>query len=170
MLLEIRRSSVRTSSGLFSIATVVTAQKEEEKYAEPAIDLHIPERAQLAEILCSQPDNLTSAELLELRIQAAEIMVALYGKRETVKRNCIRRRARADVTVKESPRPDPFPLLMDRKQCPRCIGDEALSYEERTFKYCRPAAMHGHFDRNHAKQLGGTKRMSCNYPKCKGER
>ena len=144
--------------------------QEEEEYVEPAIDLHIPERAQLAEILCNQPDNLSSTELLELRIQAAELMVVLCGKRETVKRNHIRRRARADVIVKEeSPRPDHFPLLMDRKQCPRCIGDETLSHEERTFKYCRPAVMYDHFDRNHAQQLGGVKQMSCNHPKCRGE-
>jgi len=130
--------------------------QEEEEYVEPAIDLQIPERAQLAEILCNQPDNLSSAELLELRVQAAELMVVLCGKRETVKRNHIRRRARADVTVKEeSPGPDPFPLLMDRKQCPRCIGDKTLSYEERTFKHCRPAVMYDHFDRKHTQQLGG---------------
>ena len=71
--------------------------------------------------------------------------------------------------MKESPGPDPFPLLMDRKQCPRCIGDEKLSYEERTFKYCRPAVMYDHFDRKHARQLGGVKQISCNHPKCKEE-
>ncbi|KAH8761594.1 hypothetical protein F5883DRAFT_424991, partial [Diaporthe sp. PMI_573] len=31
--------------------------QEGEGYVEPAIDLHIPERAQLAEILCNQPDT-----------------------------------------------------------------------------------------------------------------
>ena len=145
--------------------------QEEEEYVEPSIDLHISERAQLAEILCNQPDNLSSTELLELRIQAAELMVALCGKRETVKRNRIRRRAQAQANVtvkKEYPGPDPFPLLMDRTQCPRCIGDERLSREERTFKYCRPAVMYDHFDRKHARQPGGVKQM-CNHPKCKEE-
>ncbi|KAK4221693.1 FluG domain-containing protein [Podospora fimiseda] len=144
--------------------------QEEREYIEPAIDLYIPERAQLAEILCNQPDNLSSTELLELRILAAELMVVLCGKRETVKRNRIQRRARADVKVKEeSPGPDLFPLLMDRKQCPHCIGDETLSFEERTFKYCRPAVMYDHFDRKHTQQLGSVKQMSCNHPKCREE-
>ncbi len=58
---------------------------------------------------------------------------------------------------------------MDRKQCPHCIGDEALSLEERTFKYCRPAVMYNHFDRKHAQQLGGVKRMLCSHLKCKEE-
>ncbi|KAL2198360.1 hypothetical protein P885DRAFT_32491, partial [Corynascus similis CBS 632.67] len=45
--------------------------------------------------------------------------------------------------------------------------DEILSYEERTFKYCRAAVLYDHFDRKHAAQLGGVKRISCNHPKCK---
>lgn len=61
--------------------------EEEEEYIEPAVDLQIPERAKLAEILCNQPDNLSSTELLELRIQAAELMVLLCDKRETRKRD-----------------------------------------------------------------------------------
>ncbi|KAJ4307350.1 hypothetical protein N0V88_000734 [Collariella sp. IMI 366227] len=139
----------------------IEADGQEEEYVELTIDLHISERAQLAEILCNQPDNLSSAELLELRIQAAELMVILPDR--------IRQRARAevqaDVTVKEeSPGMDPFPLLMDRKQCPRCVGDETLSREERTFKYCRPAVMFDHFDRKHARELGHAKRMLCNHP------
>ncbi|KAK4220989.1 FluG domain-containing protein [Podospora fimiseda] len=145
-------------------------EQEEREYIEPAIDLYIPERAQLAEILCNQPNNLSSTELLELRILEAELMVVLCGKRETVKRNRIQRRARADVKVKEeSPGPNLFPLLMDRKQCPNCIGDETLSFEERTFKYCRPAVMYDHFDRKHTQQLGNVKQMSCNHPKCREE-
>ncbi|KAN0087176.1 Protein of unknown function (DUF3435) domain containing protein [Elaphomyces granulatus] len=142
--------------------------EEEEEYVEPAINLHIPERAQLAEILCHQPEDLSFTELLELCTQTAELMVALCDKRETVKRE-IRRRAPAVVMVKETPpEPDPFPLLMQRTQCPRCIGDEGLSYEERTFKYCRPSVMYDHFDREHAKQLRG-QQFSCNHPRCKGE-
>lgn len=99
-------------------------------------------------------------------------MVILYGKRETVRPDRIRRRAQAqaDVTVKEeSPGPDPFPLLIDRKQCLYYIGDETLSQEERTFKYCRPAVMFDHFDRKHGRELGSAKRMLYNHPKCKEE-
>ncbi|KAK3682380.1 FluG domain-containing protein [Podospora appendiculata] len=146
--------------------------QEEEEYVEPTIDLQIPERAQLAEILCNQPDNLSSAELLELRIRATELMVILCGKRETLRPDRIRRRVQvqADVAVKEeSPELDPFPLLMDMTQCPCCIGDQTLSQKERTFKYCRPAVMYDHFDRKHARQLDSVKQMSCNHLKCKEE-
>ncbi|KAK3935373.1 hypothetical protein QBC46DRAFT_453549 [Diplogelasinospora grovesii] len=148
-------------------------EEEEEEYDEPAIDLLIPERAQLAEILCKQPEGLSHEDLIRLRIQAAELWVALCGKRETARCRRIRRRARPEVSVKEeTPASDPFPLLMQKTQCPRCIGDEMLPYEIRTFPFCRPAVMNDHFDREH---LGGMKEnerrnlIFCDHPKCKEE-
>ncbi|KAI0531848.1 hypothetical protein GGR58DRAFT_518190 [Xylaria digitata] len=106
--------------------------EEEEEYVEPAIDLQIPERAQLAEILCHQPENLSNKDLFSLRIQAAELWVALCSKRETVRCRRIRQRARPQVLVNESsPAPDLFPLLMQKTQCPQCIGDEMLPYKTR---------------------------------------
>ncbi|KAK4171133.1 FluG domain-containing protein [Triangularia setosa] len=119
-----------------------TDGQEEDEYVEPAIDLHIPERAQLTQILCNQPDNLSSAELLELRIQAAELMVVLCGKRETVKRNRTRRRAQANVTVSEkSPGPDPFPLLIDRNH-PKCRG-KALEFKYLNYFKNHVETVHG---------------------------
>lgn len=144
--------------------------EDAEEYAEPTINLCIPERARLADILVNQPEGLSYDKLLDLRIQAAELMTALCLKQETVKRDYIRRRAATSIQVKEeSPAPDIFPLLMQRTQCPRCIGNEGQSVEERTFKYCRPAVMYDHFDREHANELKTAKHISCNHPKCKEE-
>ncbi|KAK3945235.1 FluG domain-containing protein [Diplogelasinospora grovesii] len=99
--------------------------EEEEEYIEPAINLHIPE-------------HLSSIKLLELRIQAGELMVVL---------------APVNVMVKEeSPEPDPFPLLMDKAQCLDCIGDERLLMQERTFVYCRPAVRNDHWDKEHREE------------------
>lgn len=109
----------------------------------------------LAKILCNQATGLSSTELLELRIQVTELQVVLWHKRERAKRGRVRRRSPADVVVKEeSPPPDPFPPLMQKTQCPPCIGDGGMSYEERTFKYYRPAVMNDHFDREHVKDGG----------------
>lgn len=142
---------------------------EEEDYVTPVIELQIPERAELADDLVNQPDDLLEEGLKQLRIRAVDGMVALCRKRETAKRKNPRQRAPANIRVKEeSPRPDSFPLLMDRKQCPICIGDETLSHEERTFIYCRPTVMYDHFDKKHAQQLGVTQ-MSCNHPRCREE-
>jgi hypothetical protein len=145
--------------------------EEADEYTAPVIDLHIPERARLAELLCQQPDNLSFDGFCRRRREAAELMVALNGKRETVKRKRIRDIPQTDIPLKEeSPELDLFPLLMRKTQCPRCIGDEAMSAEERAFSYCRPAVMNDHFEREH---LGTIKEMErdgfivCGHPKCK---
>lgn len=147
------------------------AEREEAAdYIQPPIELHIPERARLAEILCHHPENLSSGELQSLRVEATQLMTALCSKKETVKRKYIRRTAQADVPIKEeSPELDRFPLLMDRTQCPCCIGSKALSEEERAFRYCRPAVMNDHFDREHLKPMKvaeGFKSITCEHPKC----
>ncbi len=148
-------------------------EAEEEEYVVPAIALHIPERAELAETLVNQPPGLSEKELLQLRMRSAELMTALSHKRETVKRRLIRQKPQAETAVKdESPGPDPFPLLMGKTQCPRCVGDERQSYEERTFSYCRTAVMNDHFDREHLKEMKELERNNlifCDHPKCKEE-
>lgn len=64
-----------------------------EEYVEPTINLSIPERACLADLLVNQPEGLSYDEVLGLRIEAAELMTALCFKQETAKRDYIRRRA-----------------------------------------------------------------------------
>lgn len=106
-------------------------------------------------------------------------MVDLCDKRETVKRHRIQR-PRAEPGVKfesygtqseHRPLPHQFPLLMQVSQCPDCIGDDRLSFEERTFKYCRPTVRNDHFDDQHlvererAQQRG--EKMVCTHPTCR---
>ncbi|KAK3177464.1 hypothetical protein K4F52_009755 [Lecanicillium sp. MT-2017a] len=157
----------------------------EEEYEQPAIDLVIPERTRLAKILCLQPDGWTEEELFQRRVEAIDLMVALCDKKETGRANRTQRRARAEVFIKqESPEsdaspeldlgPDPFPLLMETTQCPDCIGDEQLSVEARTFKWCRPPVLNDHFDNAHlarretAEQRGEA--IWCGHPKCRQQK
>ncbi|KAF3352302.1 Heat shock protein, putative [Verticillium dahliae VDG1] len=155
------------------------ARGEEEEYIEPDIDVHIPERARLANILCHQPDGLTDDQLLERRIEAVQLMVDLCDKHETVKRQRIQR-AKFIPTVKSEspeaesehrPKTDRFPLLMQVSQCPDCIGDERLSFEERTFRYSRPTVRNDHFDDQHLVERERAQRrgekMVCKHPTCR---
>ncbi|KAK3938085.1 hypothetical protein QBC46DRAFT_460441 [Diplogelasinospora grovesii] len=141
-------------------------EEEEEEYVEPAVDLQIPERARLAEILCNQPEDRSYKDLFDLRIQAAELMVALCDKRETARCRRIRQCARPEVSVKESsPVPDPFPLLMQKT-------DEMLLYETRVFPFCRPSVMNDHFNREHLGEMKESEKRNlifCSHPKCKEE-
>lgn len=130
----------------------------EDEYVEPVIHATIPERKELAEILCHQPDDLTEDQITQRRIQFIDLMVALCHKRETVKRSRVRQNAKACLSIKTEPfgaghetlpSPDRFSLLLHAAQCPDCIGDERLSREERAFTYCRPTVMNDHFDDQH---------------------
>ena len=98
-------------------------------------------------------------------------MTALCYKQETVKKKFRQREIQAGKPVKEESLPcNPFPLLMLKTQCPCCIGDERLSFKERTFLYCGPAVMNDHFDREHLeelKELERDKLIFCNHPKCR---
>ncbi|KAK2477167.1 hypothetical protein H9L39_12391 [Fusarium oxysporum f. sp. albedinis] len=154
--------------------------EDEEEYMEPVIDVHVPERARLANILCHQPDGLTEDQILKRRVEAIQLMVALCDKRETVKRHRVQQNARAQPHIKTEPseagsEPEPslnqFPLLMQAGQCPDCIGDERLSLEERTFTYCRPTVRNDHFDDQHLvereRALQRGERMVCTHPACR---
>ncbi|KAH7124543.1 FluG domain-containing protein [Dactylonectria macrodidyma] len=158
-------------------------EDDEGELVEPVIDLAIPERARLAEILCNQSADWTEEEAYRRRIEVIDLMVALCDKRETVKRDRIRLRTKANPPVKSEspepeakfePNPDPFPLLMQATQCPDCVGNTRLTLEERAFTYCRPTVMNDHFDDQHlarrkqAEQSGETIRYE--HPKCKNVR
>jgi len=141
----------------------------EPEYVPPVIELHIAERAELAEILCNQSDVLSEDELHRQRVRTANLITALCGKRETPKRARIRQRQAIEVPVKQesTPEPDPFPLLLDWTQCPDCFGDERLTLEERRFKYARPSVRNDHFDDEHLEERERAGRLLCKHPKCK---
>lgn len=152
--------------------------EEEEEYIEPTINVSIPERVKLAEILCHQSDSLSGDFILQQRIEAINLMVALCDKRETVRRDRTQHKITASATIETQLGEldmglvvDPFPLLMHGAQCPDCIGDERLSLQERSFMYCRSTVMNDHFDRQHligreqAEQNG--EKIRCEHPKCR---
>ncbi|WVN88141.1 uncharacterized protein L203_103342 [Cryptococcus depauperatus CBS 7841] len=165
----------------------------------PDLDIDIPERRELARLLCHQPDTLTYDELLERRIQAGECMVALSSKRETARRDVIAQWESEDERLKsESPTSataalssstlsaipaanppssvdqvlpeDPYPVRLQARQCPWCVGDERISYKERTFLYCRVTVRNDHFDSQHLghlQELLASDSLACNHSKCK---
>lgn len=153
--------------------------EEEDDYVEPEIDVSIPERAGLANLLCKQPD-WTEEEVFQQRIKAIDLMVALCDKRETVRRKHIQQRAITAPPIKgESPKvelerylsPDSFPLLMKATQCPDCFGDERLSLQER---YCCTTVRNDHFDNCHLPERERVEHhgepISCEHPRCRDEK
>ena len=154
--------------------------EKEEEYREPIIDVAFPERARLAEIFCHQPRKLNEKELLNLRVEAIDLMVSLCDKKETARSSQRRPEQEEEAFIKdELAESDPasdnveadlFPLLLDPTQCPDCIGDGGLSVEERTFRWCRPTVRNDHFDDRHLPEReamensGGS--ILCRHTKC----
>ncbi|KAL0930298.1 FluG domain-containing protein [Colletotrichum truncatum] len=148
---------------------------EDEEYTEPAISLEIIERDKLAKILFYQPANCTDDEREKFQIEGIDLMVALFGKRETVRRNRIHADSQIPQPhVQKQCQPKPIPLILDRNQCPDCVGDERLSMEERTFKYSRSTVRNDHFDDQHLRERESAVRrgddIQCHHPQCKYEK
>jgi Protein of unknown function (DUF3435) len=144
--------------------------QQEEEYIEPVVEHQIPERAQLAELICTRVTGITPQDIVKRRIHTAGLMLALCHRRE------VPRRYRLKVTV--PPRPlvkegsadlEPFPLVLAKTQCPICIGDESKSYKERMGSFCRVSKMRDHVERIHLKGVDPEKTFSCYHPVCKSQ-
>jgi hypothetical protein len=64
--------------------------QQEEEYIEPVVEHQIPERAQLAELICTHVAAITTQEIVARRIHSAGLMVALCRRREVPRRYRLR--------------------------------------------------------------------------------
>ncbi|KAF7944137.1 hypothetical protein EAE96_010541 [Botrytis aclada] len=144
---------------------------EAEEYVEPIVEYQIPERRELAELLCTRFGSTKPQDAVKLRIRAANLMLALCGCREIPQRYMRRAKIPAQSIIeKDLPETDPFfPLVCSKSQCPFCIGDETRSYEQRIGSFCRPAKMMDHVERVHLKGQDSGARMKCYHPICKSQ-
>ncbi|KAK8076087.1 hypothetical protein PG994_003359 [Apiospora phragmitis] len=148
----------------WDIERQVAGNEELMEYSVPMVELQLPERAEMARIFLNQPEMPSYEEMRELCVRACEAMVVLCHRREMPRRARIQDRAQIQPTTTKE---QAFPLLMQKTQCPRCISDGRLSYEERTFTYSRPAVMNDHFQRVHVKEireLEQDKLIFCEHP------
>ena len=151
--------------------------QEEEEYIEPAVEHQIPQRTQLADLICTRVTDITPQDAVKRRIQTADLMQALCGCREVASRYRLRVAPVAlplrAIFKEESPEVGPlapvFPLVCGKTQCLFCIGDESKSYEQRMGSFCRPAKMMDHVERIHLKGQDPAARMECHHPTCKSQ-
>lgn len=143
----------------------------EEEYIESVVDHQIPERTQLAELLCTKGELKYPEGPVQRRIQAAELMLTLCHRREVARRYRLQRKPPAQRFVKEeSPEETPpfvFPLICGRTQCIFCIGDDSKSYEDRMSSFCRPNKMMNHVEGQHLKARDPQARIRCEHPICR---
>jgi hypothetical protein len=148
--------------------------QEEESYVEPVIQHQIPERMQLAELMCTHITKISAQDAIHRRIQAAELMQALCDCQEVAPRYQLQPRLPPRTMFKEeSPEVGPLapviPLVCGKSQCIFCIGDESKSYEQRVGSFCRPAKMMDHVERIHLKGHDPKARIECCHTTCKSQ-
>jgi len=145
--------------------------QQEEEYIEPVVEHQIPERTQLAELICTHIAGITPQDIVKRRIHSAGLMLALCHRREVPRRYRLRVALPPQPLVKkESPNLELFPLVLAKTQCPICIGDELKSYEERMGCFCRVSKMRDHVERIHLRGVVPEESISCRHPVCKSQR
>lgn len=148
--------------------------QEEEEYIEPVVELQIPQRTQLAELICTRGTDITPQNAVQRRIQTAELMQALCGCCEVPRRYRLQAALPARPVVKEesfdtNPVSCVFPLICGKAQCLFCIGDESKDYEVRVGSFCRPAKMMDHVEQVHLKGKDPEASIECCHPTCKSQ-
>jgi hypothetical protein len=109
------------------------------------------------------------------KASAINLMVALASRQEL--QTCKLRSTQASKDlVKEEPRsPDSFPpakefpVVCKKTQCIICIGNERLSYQERTRTFKRVSHMWDHVENVHLRTIPAEQRPICEHPVCKAQ-
>ena len=153
---------------------------EDTPYVEPAVDHQLRERKDVQDIMCNI-SKFSITDEREQRILAVDALRALCSRRE--KWRPIQRQATtgnkensgsksvvagAHVDLDQKPIVDPFPMLLDPRQCPVCIGDEGLSHQQRTYHFYNIWNMWDHAE-THFQDSPSDKPYLCRHPKCNGE-
>ena len=144
---------------------------ETKEYVEPVICHQLPERTRLQEVMCHFPNGLSPKQIVQRRICAIDLMVALCSLREipTPKARLVISQESFSNSLKEAPfvqrkfscepslNQEPFPLVCEKTQCIFCYP------EPKTFS--RPAKMMDHVE-SHLR-LEPAERVACRHPVCK---
>lgn len=108
-------------------------------YVEPIIEHQLPERTRVQHILCDFTKDLSDQDICQRRIDAVNAITALCRRRE-VQRHKRRRVTKQHQKIEryrttqsqtasgaeETGDLDPFPMFLNPRQYPICIGDEEL--------------------------------------------
>jgi Protein of unknown function (DUF3435) len=154
-------------------------------YVEPTVEHQVGERNELQRVLCDDRDHFSSEQIAQRQRQAGQLLARLCSRREVqhrhrranvpkqqiydAERTATDSEAELRVKVEGSLTPEPlelFPLKCKKTQCPVCIGDESLEYEQRVFCYSRPAKMMDHVE-GHLRGLSPDAKVPCWHPHCR---
>ncbi|EOO01307.1 hypothetical protein UCRPA7_3197 [Phaeoacremonium minimum UCRPA7] len=136
-----------------------------------AVQHQLEERNQLQAILCDFNIDLDWKRLTDRKIRAINLMVALASRREMrgprPSPPCGSSSAGRLSDLPPAMKYEEIPLVLSRTQCISCVGDETLSYKDRTRTFSRVSHMMDHVENVHLRRgpVGG--RFVCHHPDCK---
>lgn len=146
-----------------------------EDTAEPVIQHQLLERKLVQEIMCDFNLKLSCEDLTNRKIQAVDGLVLLASCREVRHARtllpspspCPKRLDRETSTPCElPPKPAEIPLVLEKRQCIYCVGDEQLSYADRMRTFSRVSHMMDHVEKVYLRH-GPKGRFVCRHPQCK---
>ena len=145
-----------------------------EECVAPVIKYQLQERAELQSILCDLTTELDPMGIVDRKIRAIDLMVALASRQEVAAPHP-RESATVDTLVKEES-PDveveplvDLPLLCVKTQCIFCIGNERLPLEQRVRKFHRVSHMMDHVENVHLSKILPGHCIRCHHTKCKSD-
>jgi hypothetical protein len=145
-----------------------------EEEAEPVIEHQLEERTRLQLVLCDFSKDLSPQAIVARKVSAINSMVALASRQEFQTRKSRSAPACKNVVKRESPAPEPFlppdvyPVVCQKTQCVLCIGNERLSYEQRTRTFKRVSHMWDHVEDVHLLcKVPVEEPIICQHPVCK---
>lgn len=164
-----RKADTITFDSQFSGTGATPAFSKNISHTTP-LTYHLPERAAVVRLTCTDADGLTEQAKLTQRIQAIEARVALCHRQEN------RRRRRPQYRLKQedpdsssgdlAEERDRFPLVCKPTQCIFCLGNECKPHQERIFEYAKPNKMMNEVEK-HLTRFKDDDAIPCPHPTCK---
>jgi hypothetical protein len=155
--------------------TTVEEETEDAKDIEPIVEHQLEERTRLQQVLCDLSKDLSPQAIVSRKVIAINLMIALASRQELQTRKPRSVPASKDLIMKESPASEPsqpadeFPVVCKKTQCIVCIGNERLSYEQRTRTFRRVAHMWDHVEDIHLRYISADAGIICHHPVCKAQ-
>lgn len=139
---------------------------------EPAVQHQLVERTLVQAILCDFKMNLSIEEITARKVQAVDGLVRLAALREVRQPRLPLPSSESHATEKPTTRRQPakpaeIPLVLGKKQCIYCVGDERLSYSDRVRTFSRVSHMMDHVENIHLKHQPPQGQFICQHPQCK---
>ena len=154
-----------------------TVVEEDVEDVEPVIEHQLEERTRLQQVLCDLSKDLSPQAIVSRKVSAINCMIALASRQELQTRKPRSAPSYKDPLKEESLAsaldpflpPSKFPLVCEKTQCIFCIGNERLSYEQRTRTFRRVSHMMDHVENLHFRKVSLNARIICDHPVCKAQ-